>query len=134
MAHASQVLPVERSTALPQLVSAPRLPKRRFNVLQLYRLVTLASLLMCGFVLLIMHQQDRTIQQQRQLIRELYRDSVELKNIKMREAQTQHQAKPQTQQKHSQRPRRQASRMPMMDGCVRGICGSEALSNQQSAL
>ena len=122
MAHAPQVISVEL-VAPPQLVSMPPAPRKRFNAPRLYRLLTVVLLFMCALILVIMRAQDHTIQTQRQLIRELYRDSVELKSIKMREAQKQHQAKPQAQQKHSRALHRQARLRVLTDGCIRGICG-----------
>ena len=123
MANALQVISTEM-VALPQLVSVPPSPRKRLNSARVYRIVAAASLFMCALVVLIMHKQDRTIQTQRQLIRELYRDSVELNSIKMRAVEKQHQAKPQAQQKHSRHLHRQASRVHVLsDGCIRGICG-----------
>ena len=122
MAHAPQVISAE-VVAPPQLVSMPPAPRKRFNAPRLYRLLTVVLLFMCALILVIMRAQDHTIQTQRQLIRELYRDSVELKSIKMREAQKQHQAKPQAQQKHSRTLHRQARLRVLTDGCIRGICG-----------
>jgi hypothetical protein len=121
MSTASQVVPSEVKP-LPQLVSKPSKAANQLRLVRAYRLVTFAALLLCAFVVLIMREQDRTIRNQRQLIRELYQDSVELNAIKRGAAQKPRQVAPHVPSKHRRTIRRQASR-PMTDGCVRGICG-----------
>jgi hypothetical protein len=76
----------------PQLVAKKKRTVLK-NAERWQRILTVASLVMCIAVTLIMVQQQRTIDNQRVLIRQLFQDSLELNQLKVKQFQEQNAAK-----------------------------------------
>ena len=85
--------------------------------LAMSRMVTALALATCALVLFVVHEQNRTIDMQRAVIRDLFQDSQELKTMREREARRQQQERKRQQDK-------QSAPTAALDGCVAhiGVC------------
>ena len=88
------------------------------------RVFTALAVILCGFVLYVVHQQGKTIESQRNLIQQLYRDNQELFKYRLENP-------PADQQPGNEQPSddsgdpasgSKSGQSYRADGCVGGVC------------
>jgi hypothetical protein len=88
-----------------EISEIPAIPRKKHGWLPL---LTILFMISYGLMTMLIVEQGQTIESQRALIRELFRDSSELSAVKMKAIEGRHQAQASTQNPSSQNPSTQA--------------------------